>query len=419
VTDNLARPRVRLTLPLEGLVFLILLFFVAVCAVLRNVGMMIVFAGVMSIGWIMCWRFTRRVIRGLIVERIAPSRVHAGQTTNLQWQVSNLGGFDAFQLVVTDTICPINVFPSKNVAGKRRRLVKSTGRLVIDRVQVGESKVGSYQMLIANRGQYEFGPAVVSSSFPFTLATSWFRTAQRDVIYVAPRLGTLHPQWDRLFASTRRGSQTFVRTVGERDEEFFALRNWQSGDSLRHIHWRSTAKQRQPIIKQFDRLADRDLVLVLDLFGGPANRESSTEYLRRVETIVSFAATVVAFWSRQDRGSLLIGIAGDRTEVFLMSPQFDFATQVMRSLATIGHGDGSTLPATIQESLAKVRGKACCWLVSTRTQAELEHILKEAWRTQFLCLEAGEDQVGELFRLNGGSNAVVGRALFDSLQTAI
>ena len=49
------------------------------------------------------------------------------------------------------------------------------------------------------------------------------------------------------------------------DEESLAgLREWRSGDSLRHVHWKATARAGTPIVKELERLGGDGIDLVLD-----------------------------------------------------------------------------------------------------------------------------------------------------------
>ena len=51
---------------------------------------------------------------------------------------------------------------------------------------------------------------------------------------------------------------------GVSEGDYYGLRPWQSGDSMRWIHWRTTAKMGRPTVLQFERQRNRDVALLLD-----------------------------------------------------------------------------------------------------------------------------------------------------------
>jgi len=91
------------------------------------------------------------------------------------------------------------------------------------------------------------------------------------------------------------GGLTLATTVGD-SEEFIGLREYRPGDPLRHMHWRSFAKTRTPVIKEYqDEYFDRH-ALVLDTFRGDA---APSEF----ETAIAVAASFIQ--STRPRDSIL------------------------------------------------------------------------------------------------------------------
>jgi uncharacterized protein (DUF58 family) len=76
--------------------------------------------------------------------------------------------------------------------------------------------------------------------------------------------------------------------VGE-SEEFVALREYRRGDSLRRVHWRSTARLGQPIVKEYQDEFFVRYGLVLDTFCDPSMESVFEE---AVSVAASFACTV-------------------------------------------------------------------------------------------------------------------------------
>ncbi len=60
-------------------------------------------------------------------------------------------------------------------------------------------------------------------------------------------------------------------------QEFHSLRDYRFGDSLRHIHWRASAKRGEPIVKQYSDGSLSPFVLVLDFVAEPIAFEALLE----------------------------------------------------------------------------------------------------------------------------------------------
>ena len=87
------------------------------------------------------------------------------------------------------------------------------------------------------------------------------------------------------------------------DEEFAALRDYVPGDDVRRIHWRSTARRGNPVVRQFDVPWQRRTTVLLDLRAGPSEAA--------FERAVSAAASVVELVSRRDELVRLVTTAGE------------------------------------------------------------------------------------------------------------
>ncbi len=134
---------------------------------------------------------------------------------------------------------------------------------VADRVSEGDAMVGRYEVLCRPRGVYKVGPSRVSIGDPlgFTEATASFGSVDRLVVY--PRVenltGVPTGRGQDQTISTSRAS--FWHTGGE---EFFTLREYQQGDDIRKVHWPSTARRDQLMIKQLEMPWQSRAFIVLD-----------------------------------------------------------------------------------------------------------------------------------------------------------
>ena len=367
--------RVRTGLPKEGWAFIVILGFVAVCSILRNVNFLVVVSGMMFMPLLLCWRLNRHTIRNLLVRRIVPNRIHAGQVTSVKWEAENKSQIDSFNLRVTDNVNQVFSRNGKSEQTKRQRRASTTiGLVAFDQINVNQSAVSSYRIVFAERGIYEASHAIAKCDFPLGLITCWIKLNQPEQIHVAPQVGTLATNWKQIITSNIHGTAAHACVEGASGDDFFAIREYRNGDNKRKIHWRSTAKYRQPMVRQFERETEQDISIVIDLCADPTQSELATDFhdmYADCETVLSFAATVLSNWSMGDSAKLTIGIAGQNSEVLSSVEIGQFTSRVMRALAIANVGDGSQLEQTIKSmSKTNVSSGQPCIVISSRTMQQ-------------------------------------------------
>ncbi len=136
-------------------------------------------------------------------------------------------------------------------------------QFVADRVADGDLMAGRYEVLCRPRGVYRIGPAKVTIGDPlgFTEAVSTFGSVDRIVVY--PRVETLSG------VPTGRGQDQTINTARASfwhtgGEDFYTLREYHQGDDLRKVHWPSSAKFDELMIKQLEMPWQSRAFIVLD-----------------------------------------------------------------------------------------------------------------------------------------------------------
>ena len=383
----------RLSLTTEGWIYLIILSFVSVCAVLRNVNLLIVFTGVMLAALFLGWRIGRSVIRSIVAKRLLQTRIHAGQLVNIQWQIANKSPLPVWYVDIADRIVNLNESTSTDAKVKRRETKARAGNshLIFDFVPGGSTKYMSYRALFTHRGHYELGPATVSSMFPMGLVKNWFRIDATESFYVAPRLGKLSPDWEQRISSLAFGSQSARRRRGPDPDEFYAIRSWRSGDNLRDIHWRTTAKYQTPMVKQFDQKSNRDFAIVLDLFE-PNFQHAADEVASdlatssRIELVLSFAATILGQITTMAQGRVVLSSAADESVTFTSASHSDFLASAMRYLATVRCSNNPQLSEAVMVAANNVSPGTPVVVVSPRDLTE-EMLRAELGEKKWLSLK--------------------------------
>lgn len=134
---------------------------------------------------------------------------------------------------------------------------------VADRVSSGDAMAGRYEVLCRPRGVYTVGPSLVSVTDPlgFAEATTSAGTIDRLVVY--PKVEDLQG------VPTGRGQDQTINTSRANfwhsgGEDFFTLREYQLGDDLRKVHWPSSARRGELMIKQLEMPWQSRAFVVLD-----------------------------------------------------------------------------------------------------------------------------------------------------------
>lgn len=142
---------------------------------------------------------------------------------------------------------------------------ESLGRsihLFIPPLPPGGRRTLRYELHPSRRGRYWIGPGRLSAADPFGLASLVSRPLGRASILVYPRIEAL----GGLLQAALPASTGSPRPSGptRRSDEFFTMREYQPGDDLRKIHWRSTARVGRLMIRQEEQRALGRATVVLD-----------------------------------------------------------------------------------------------------------------------------------------------------------
>jgi uncharacterized protein (DUF58 family) len=213
--------------------------------------------------------YVRRASWRVDAERqLRPPRVHAGGTARVELSLRNLAPHRSPVLAVRD---PFD--------GGRR-----WARFHVAPMTPGELSRAAYRLPTDRRGLFPLGPLEVSVGDPFGLAIRSVEAAGGTVLTVYPRLDDVRSlpfaRGADLSASAGRAS------LSPSGDEFFALREYRTGDDLRRVHWPSTARSDELMIRQDEFPWQGRVCVVLDLRAVVHSPES-------LEVVVSAAASIV------------------------------------------------------------------------------------------------------------------------------
>jgi uncharacterized protein (DUF58 family) len=265
------------------------------------------------------WARSRRY--DLVARRVVhPARLHVGGEGRVDLTLANHSDRTTPLLAVTD------VFDN----GRR------AARFVLPPLPSGETARAAYRLPTTRRGRFRIGPLAISVADPFGLARrTWTMSTLSDTL-VCPRVhDILAPRQagGRLVASIETVQ---ARAQAADGEEFLTLREYEVGDDLRRVHWRSTARHGELMIRQDEAQWRARAIVLLD-----ARAEAHDD--RSFEIAVEATASVVDRLTRVRRRVEVLDSNGQSLGV----PTVRSGSAVMDRLATIEPGGEDRLAAML------------------------------------------------------------------------
>jgi uncharacterized protein (DUF58 family) len=239
-------------------------------------------------------------LRGIEVSRRLPREVYAGAPNAVRLELRNtLGRVGAFAIVVEDRVFSEAGDPSP-------RATETAGRVFTLRVAAGERVARRYALTPERRGILEFAPLRISTRFPFGL---FVKSRMQDLggqVLVYPALNDERPQAAHFDATQEGELEHFGSATGS---NVAGVREFQPGDPLRRVHWKSSLRRGSLLVLQQDDERDAEVEVELITRSRPraAEREDAG-----FEWRVSQAATEVV--THLDAG-LRVGLRTDAQRI--------------------------------------------------------------------------------------------------------
>lgn len=303
MNERAARTRFRYRLTRLGVHFLFIALFAMMGGSLRGFNLLLVLAGLLVGILLIQWRIGRVNIRGARLQRLPLTGSHAGSELTLRYKITNQNRFLPLWMVrIHDQVTA----PDQSDAFQEPDSELSTRTPPTDVISsvghVGQSLASRTAAVCCfhDRGCYRVGPLHLSSSFPFSLVQSdQLPDLGADSIYVYPRLLNLRKGW-RSLLPPRRGGDGHRSTGGvQQDGDFFGLRRWQSGDQVKQIHWRTTARVGEPLVRQFEQRNQHQICILVD--------GRSVSHQEAFERALEWTATILKeLFEQNQRVALLV-----------------------------------------------------------------------------------------------------------------
>ncbi|WP_328559970.1 DUF58 domain-containing protein [Streptomyces coelicoflavus] len=262
--------------------------------------------------------------------RLSPGRVPAGSEARVHLRVDNVSRLPTGLLMLQDRV--------PYVLGPRPRFV-------LDRVEPGGRREVSYRVRSDLRGRYPLGPLQLRLTDPFGLCELTRSFSTYDTLTVIPRVEALPPV--RLSGEAKGYGEGRQRSLALAGDDDVIPRGYRYGDDLRRVHWRSTARYGELMVRREEQPQRARCTVLLDTrvvaFDG-TGPDSAFEWA------VSGAASVLVHMLERGFSVRLLtdtgdSVPGEGADGFAGASQgtADAAGLMLDTLAVIDHSDGTGL----------------------------------------------------------------------------
>ena len=329
--------RYRIRFPREGLIYLTIMVVLFIGSLLgRENRLMLVFAMMAGPFVINGWA-TFTMLQAAGVERQAPRRAMAGELFAVEIVFSNLRPiFSAWMMLVRDELTRGNDDPTE-------------ASVLFTHVPPKSRQVGHYEARLYRRGRYRFGPITVTSRFPLGLIERGRGFPARGELLIYPRLGRLRSGWQRELLHASELVTIPQSRSGLYDDEFHRLREYRPGDNPRAIHWRSSARRTELILREYHQSREHNLVVLLDLWAPDTPGDVDVD---RVEWALSMVGTLFLEHRRASReSSIRLFASGQTVQSWEGQASAASLEELFDLLATVESGSGPLPPQVTLDAL--------------------------------------------------------------------
>jgi len=320
------------------------------------------------------------------VTRDLPRFATAGESLDYRLHLRNLGGRPQRGLTVFEDLD--FTYPTreefkaaKEPGAKRNRVDEAMGFylwnwLLVERrngsiaakeapvLSAGGEGSVSLRLTARRRGTVRFAGASIGRTDPLRLCRAFSKSPAPQSVLVLPRRYRLPPITLPGQRRYQPGGVALAASSGD-SEEFFGLRDYQPGDPMQRIHWKSFARVGQPVVKEFQTEFFERHALALDtaFTGSDA---------RAFEEAVSVAASFVYTLDTQEC-LLDMLFVGEETHVYTAGRGLLRAGHLLEVLAGVQRSGGKVLAdlgAAVRERSGEL--SSCILVLSAWDEARRE-----------------------------------------------
>ncbi|MGI5216004.1 DUF58 domain-containing protein [Plantactinospora sp. CA-290183] len=178
---------------------------------------------------------------------LEPHRVPVGASSRVVLRLQNMSRLPTGTLLLEDRL---------------PYALGSRPRVVLERLGAHQASSVAYTVRADVRGRYEVGPLVVRLTDPFGLCELTRAFPSVDPLTVIPQVTALPSV--RLTGEYAGTGESRARSVAVHGEDDAATREYRRGDDLRRVHWKSTARTGELMVRREEQPWESRATVVLD-----------------------------------------------------------------------------------------------------------------------------------------------------------
>lgn len=259
----------------------------------------------------------------VVLERsISPDRVTVGERALAELRATNAGSRTSAALVVSEQVDGVAT------------------PIEIPSLRSGQATEFLYGLPTGRRGVYEIGPATISRGDPLGLLRRPVSETSVEQLWVHPRWAAVAPLRAG-FAKDLEGPTFDTSPAG--DVAFHTIREYQPGDDVRHVHWMSSARVGQLMVRHYVDNRRPQVSVIVD--GELAHRDRD-----RFELAIEIAASIAMSALYRDM-PIACRIGGESVAGFTATKTAEQLLDALASVDATGPATAVSLRASIEQSI--------------------------------------------------------------------
>ena len=325
----------------EGVVYLVIIGVISIAALNTGNNLLFIILASLLAAILVSGILSQIVLSHLELDFVLPDHVFAQQPMISRLTVSNLKWlFPSFSVTVS----------ARDAERKKRK--KSLGprpRQILDApvyvpyIPHRSSVTQHVELTFPRRGRYTQEGFRVSSKFPFGFLRKSHEVPTKQEILVLPNIQPTEEFYE-ILPLIGGEIESFYKGRGN---DLYAIRDYQEGDSARHVDWKATAKAQAVKVREFTREDERRLLLVLDA----RLPRADSSLLAQFEKAVTFCACLAWHFFEIDAQMQFL-TDGLETP---MAPSREIIYPALEALALIEPITGASTPSLLPAVASALR----------------------------------------------------------------
>jgi uncharacterized protein (DUF58 family) len=321
-------------------------------------------------------------VRGITVVRRAPAQIFENTPAAMEAAITNHGRWPRALVAVKDSLAPAANPAAPWVPGRRETVLP-------------------YAAVLA-RGVYREAMLIITCAAPFGVWTARRATKAAADITVFPLYEDI-PTLPILEAMSSPAETLHERRSAGAGYDYLGIRDYRRGDSLRVVHWRSSARRGELVVKEFEEEISSPVTLVVaasDVTGETGNNT--------LDAAARLAATIANYCLRAGHPLQLVGWNAVGGLISLDRPGLP---QTLEWLAGLQPAPAGTPEKLAEETALRVAPRSTVILITPSVSADWRAIASalQTRRVRLLTVLIDRQSFGGRPEPGGAANDVADR----------